>query len=347
VYRGPIELKLRNLVASEEFSSVVDLLVRLREEGVLEDFFCNALDYLKELDLFSLALESQEPQGTTRVWNALRSGFSRAWPRKVEGIEAQSFELLKAFWQRVRDSSVLDGILADVFPSAIAQGAHADFGAMMADEFYVERFVERMFTSQDERGLMNMTADLRRREISKRVYGSMLTYQSGVLFNSFRDQRFQMIEVQISEFVIGAVGIFERKIAGKIEEAETAERLKFVPGLVAVATLVVIFGIWVAVNGWPSPVTLAVPAYLAGINGYTYSLFRRDKQLAEKKQFRVSEAELCNTALAGGWPAGYYAMGAFRHKTAKLSFRQKYDNATRTSYPLGIGAFLLLLSQLK
>ena len=43
--------------------------------------------------------------------------------------------------------------------------------------------------------------------------------------------------------------------------------------------------------------------------------FSKDKRQAEEKQWRVSERTLCATALLGGWPAGYWAMRRFRHKS--------------------------------
>ncbi|CAJ1368982.1 unnamed protein product [Effrenium voratum] len=66
---------------------------------------------------------------------------------------------------------------------------------------------------------------------------------------------------------------------------------------------------------------------LLGVNGGTAGLFWYDKRQAQLKQWRVSEAGLCLTALLGGWPAGYWAMRFFRHKSAKKSFQDKYAAA--------------------
>ncbi|CAE6943011.1 ABC1K3 [Symbiodinium sp. KB8] len=54
----------------------------------------------------------------------------------------------------------------------------------------------------------------------------------------------------------------------------------------------------------------------------------KDKRQAREKKWRVSENALCVTALVGGWPAGYFAMQTFRHKSAKKSFQDKYATAT-------------------
>ena len=43
---------------------------------------------------------------------------------------------------------------------------------------------------------------------------------------------------------------------------------------------------------------------------------------AVHKQWRVPEATLCASALAGGWVGGMWAMTTFRHKTKKASFQE-------------------------
>lgn len=43
---------------------------------------------------------------------------------------------------------------------------------------------------------------------------------------------------------------------------------------------------------------------------------------AVHKQWRVPEATLCASALAGGWVGGMWAMERFRHKTSKRSFQE-------------------------
>eukprot|EP00438_Fugacium_kawagutii_P012574 Skav230927 [mRNA] locus=scaffold3487:145018:145759:- [translate_table: standard] len=64
-------------------------------------------------------------------------------------------------------------------------------------------------------------------------------------------------------------------------------------------------------------------AALLSINGGTAGLFwydrwvgAGDKRQAEEKKWRISERMLCATAVLGGWPAGYWAMRRFRHKSA-------------------------------
>lgn len=68
-------------------------------------------------------------------------------------------------------------------------------------------------------------------------------------------------------------------------------------------------------------------AYLVAVNAGAAGLFWYDKKCAEFRQWRIPEATLCATALAGGWIGGSWAMQQFRHKTAKQSFKEKYNTA--------------------
>lgn len=47
--------------------------------------------------------------------------------------------------------------------------------------------------------------------------------------------------------------------------------------------------------------------YVGGVNAGSAGLFFYDKKCAEARQWRVPEATLCMTALAGGWMGGMYA----------------------------------------
>lgn len=57
--------------------------------------------------------------------------------------------------------------------------------------------------------------------------------------------------------------------------------------------------------------------YLGAVNVGSVALFGWDKFQAQNGGWRVSEADLCKTALAGGWLGGFMAMQLFRHKTRK------------------------------
>ena len=61
--------------------------------------------------------------------------------------------------------------------------------------------------------------------------------------------------------------------------------------------------------------------YAAGVNVGSAGLFYYDKEQAKARQWRVPEATLCASALAGGWVGGQWAMQQFKHKTVKRSFQ--------------------------
>ena len=77
----------------------------------------------------------------------------------------------------------------------------------------------------------------------------------------------------------------------------------------------------------PTMLTLAdkiLLAWLALANLWAFLLFGWDKWRACRSGWRVSEWHLVLAGACGGWPGGWLGMLAFRHKTAKLSFKLKY-----------------------
>ncbi|MDI9237327.1 DUF1294 domain-containing protein [Lysobacter sp. LF1] len=68
-----------------------------------------------------------------------------------------------------------------------------------------------------------------------------------------------------------------------------------------------------------------MPAWLAwwlAINVATVLLFGYDKAIAGGRRRRIPERTLLGFALLGGSPGALLAMGLFRHKTAKPTFRR-------------------------
>lgn len=57
--------------------------------------------------------------------------------------------------------------------------------------------------------------------------------------------------------------------------------------------------------------------YLGAVNAGSAVLFGYDKIQAQNGGWRVREADLCKSALLGGWIGGFLAMHMFRHKTQK------------------------------
>jgi uncharacterized membrane protein YsdA (DUF1294 family)/cold shock CspA family protein len=57
------------------------------------------------------------------------------------------------------------------------------------------------------------------------------------------------------------------------------------------------------------------------LSAVTYFTYMVDKDAAEQKTWRVSEANLHLLALAGGWPGANLAQQFLRHKSKKMEFR--------------------------
>ena len=83
--------------------------------------------------------------------------------------------------------------------------------------------------------------------------------------------------------------------------------------------------------------------YAATINTLTAYAFHNDKQRALHHEWRIPEKSLCALGLLGGWPAGYWAMHQFRHKTKKTTFRNQFFTVTT----LNIGIVGLLDHRLR
>jgi uncharacterized membrane protein YsdA (DUF1294 family) len=54
---------------------------------------------------------------------------------------------------------------------------------------------------------------------------------------------------------------------------------------------------------------------------YTFFAYRSDKRRAQAGEWRIPESTLHTAELLGGWPGGFLAQRAFRHKTSKASFQ--------------------------
>lgn len=64
--------------------------------------------------------------------------------------------------------------------------------------------------------------------------------------------------------------------------------------------------------------------YLIIINIISFAIMGRDKHLARKKQWRISESTLLFFALVGGAVGGTIGMYYFRHKTKHLFFKVSF-----------------------
>jgi uncharacterized membrane protein YsdA (DUF1294 family) len=70
-----------------------------------------------------------------------------------------------------------------------------------------------------------------------------------------------------------------------------------------------------------SLITLALTAYLAAVNAFTFAAFAYDKAQAKAGQRRVPERRLIELALIGGSLGALLAQQTLRHKTRKEPFR--------------------------
>lgn len=78
---------------------------------------------------------------------------------------------------------------------------------------------------------------------------------------------------------------------------------------------------WCLANGRLPAMALVVGLLL---NLATFWLYWHDKDAAQRQSWRVRENTLHLLALAGGWPAAWWAQQLLRHKSRKPSFRAAY-----------------------
>ena len=82
-----------------------------------------------------------------------------------------------------------------------------------------------------------------------------------------------------------------------------------------------------------------LPWYLV-LSGVTFMLYGWDKVAARGGHWRTQESTLNGLALLGGWPGGWIAQHAWRHKSRKTSFQAAFWAATLVN--VGVLAFLLV-----
>lgn len=74
------------------------------------------------------------------------------------------------------------------------------------------------------------------------------------------------------------------------------------------------------------------------LNAATFWLYWHDKHSAQQQAWRVRESSLHLLALAGGWPAAWWAQQLLRHKSRKQEFRLTYT-ATVLAHLGALAAF--------
>lgn len=79
-----------------------------------------------------------------------------------------------------------------------------------------------------------------------------------------------------------------------------------------------------AVSGHLKHLDLIALVWFSAFSAVTFLAFGFDKWRARRLGQRVSELTLVMLGALGGWPGGLLGMMAFRHKTAKWTFKFKY-----------------------
>jgi uncharacterized membrane protein YsdA (DUF1294 family) len=85
---------------------------------------------------------------------------------------------------------------------------------------------------------------------------------------------------------------------------------------------------------------LWLAVYLVMANLVSFAMFGVDKRRARAGQRRISERALLVSALVSGTVGAWVGMSAFRHKTAKRSFRVRMVAVTAVDVALVVVALL-------
>jgi uncharacterized membrane protein YsdA (DUF1294 family) len=92
--------------------------------------------------------------------------------------------------------------------------------------------------------------------------------------------------------------------------------------ILAITLCVAITGLsWWLLSSHQYSLLPLVAHWLVAVNLITFAYYGLDKFLARKLLWRIPEVTLYTLSALGGSPAALLAMGYFRHKTIKPSFR--------------------------
>jgi len=110
---------------------------------------------------------------------------------------------------------------------------------------------------------------------------------------------------------------FVRKIGAYSNKHRDASAPRGIGSLIAIPGFIVLY----VVVGilWQPPLVLA--AIYVAASFITFRAYAKDKQAAQRSEWRTPEATLHLLAFAGGWPGALFAQQLLRHKSAKREFR--------------------------
>lgn len=95
-----------------------------------------------------------------------------------------------------------------------------------------------------------------------------------------------------------------------------------------------------AYGTWTGRLPLWLLGAAVGLNLLTFLIYAMDKSAAQSRQWRTKESTLHALALAGGWPAAWFAQQWLRHKSSKTEFRLVYWVTVVVSCA-GLGAWVM------
>ena len=133
--------------------------------------------------------------------------------------------------------------------------------------------------------------------------GRLLTYELG------RDERGRPRAQQV-------------RYAGK--PSRPARRSASTPHAGRAVALSGLFGVSLAALALGGYLSWLVPLWYLGWSGVLFLVYGWDKTAAEGGHWRTKEATLNTLAMIGGWPGGWIAQQAFRHKSRKVSFQVQF-----------------------
>lgn len=221
-YVGSINPRLRSLVNSPEYQEVLELLETLQDRKLLDGFLEKLEDYMVNLDVFELALQETKGGGVMRK---IKQDWPRIFPKNTE-FRLESFEAFARLWVRIGRSKCLDDLMQKVLPTV-----GGDYRDMMDNE--------------DQKKLMDMSAEERETEIIFRLASSPMVTQLGVLTseNKVAAKVAPAVAPVLQRLVIG----MERKMAEQTEKLGSNLDIAAAVGGVVVL-LLILYGLKVFPN---------------------------------------------------------------------------------------------------
>lgn len=216
-YRGPVNPRLRSMLQATEYRQLVEVLNRLEDEGMLDNFLQRADEYWASANLLELA-DLERSGGIRQVMNKFKTDWGRIWPEEMDSDRLRAFEVFSSFWSRLERGKLVGDVMKDVLPDA--EKAYSD-----------------KLDSKDQQKLMAMTDDERRDEIMNRMGESEIIAQFAIL--SKEDREVKKISAKMVPFIARFISTLERKVSQQTESlGKTADLVA--AGAAVVALLVIL-----------------------------------------------------------------------------------------------------------